>query len=194
MNMRALITKKRVRAIVVVLGFLIVSISLAFVSPEYVAERLGTQNVLLLMFAFGVVGGLTTFTGIPYHLILASFAAGGVNPLALGMVTAAGVMIGDSTMYVLGKNIAPAIPAQFKEVIKKIGIFFDAHPKLLAPALFTYGSLCPFSNDWIVASLSIHGYSFWKIITPLALGNIVFNVAIAYLGIYGYDALSFLIA
>lgn len=186
-------TKKRVRALVVVLMFLCVSIGVAFVSPEYIAQQLGTQNVLVLMFVFGVIGGLTTFTGIPYHLILASFAAGGVNPLALGMVTAAGVMVGDSTMYVLGKNIASAVPAPFVQAIQKIGEFFDTHPKLLAPSLFVYGSVSPFSNDWIVASLSIHGYSFSKIIVPLALGNIVFNVGIAYAGIYGYDALSWFI-
>lgn len=188
--MNSVLTKKRLRALITILGFLSISISLAFVSPDNVVEYIGSTNVLVLMFVFGLIGGLTTFTGIPYHLILASFAAGGVNPLALGIVTAIGVMIGDSTMYVVGKNIAPAVPEYFMQAVAKIGGFFDTHPRLLAPALFVYGSVCPFSNDWIVASLSIHGYSFARIITPLALGNIVFNVGVAYMGVYGYDALS----
>lgn len=192
MNSFAIVTKKRIRAFALILLFLTVSITLALISPENIIEHIGTSNAVLLMFIFGTMGGLTTFTGVPYHLILASFSAGGVHPIILGTATALGVMIGDSTMYFLGKNIAPALPVHFSQAVQKIGDFFDTHPTLFVPTLFLYGSVCPFSNDWIVASLSIHGYSFWKIITPLALGNIVFNIGIAYLGIYGYDAFSLL--
>jgi len=181
--------RARGRALLVVFVFVLVSITLASQSPEDIVALIGNTNAYLLMGIFGVIGGLTTFTGIPYHIFLASFAAGGLNPLLLGLCTAMGVMLGDSTMFFLSKKVAPALPEHVLHVTERIGAFFSAHPHLLAPALFLYGALTPFSNDWIVGSLSVSGYSFRRIMIPLTLGNIVFNIGIAYAGIYAYDAI-----
>jgi len=170
--------------------FLCISIALATIPSENLILFVGGENVFLLMFALGMVGGLTTFTGIPYHLILMSFAAGGINPILLGIATAMGVVVGDSTMFFIGKNIKNVLPESISDLIQSLSYFLKMHPKLITPFLILYGSISPFSNDFIVASLGILGYGYWRIIVPLTLGNIVFNIGIAYAGLYAFDTIA----
>lgn len=186
---RRILTKARIQAFVAVSVFVLVSIAIASIGSEQLIAYVGSENAYLLMFMLGTIGGLTTFTGMPYHMVLISFAAGGLNPIFLGLSTALGVMLGDSTMFFLSKKVAPALPEHVLHITERIGAFFSAHPQLLAPALFLYGAFTPFSNDWVVGSLSVSGYSFRRIMIPLTLGNIVFNIGIAYAGIYAYDAI-----
>lgn len=139
------------------------------------------------MFVLGALGGLTTFSGVPYHLVLMSLAAGGLNPIALGVVTALGVMLGDSTMFLMSKKVAHVLPVSIRHSLSRLSLWLDKWPVLLTPALVLYGTFSPFSNDFIVASLSLLKYSYRRIIIPLAIGNILFNIGLAYIGIYGYD-------
>lgn len=61
-----------------------------------------------------------------------------------------------------------------------------SHPQpwVVPSALFLYGSLIPFSNDFIVISLGVAHYPFWKVMIPLGLGNITFNIWLAFAGAY----------
>lgn len=170
--------------------FLCVSIALATIPSEDLILFVGGENVFLLMFVLGMVGGLTTFTGIPYHLILMNFAVGGINPILLGIATAMGVAIGDSTMFFMSKNIKSALPKRISDLIQSLSYFLNLHPKLITPFLILYGSISPFSNDFIVGSLGILGYGYWRIIVPLTIGNIIFNIGIAYAGLYAFDTIS----
>ncbi|MEC7668335.1 MAG: hypothetical protein VX622_04610, partial [Pseudomonadota bacterium] len=63
------------------------------------------------------------------------------------------------------------------------------HPRFVTPALVAYGTVSPFSNDFVVASLSMGGYGYWRTILPLTVGNIFYNIALAYLGLYAYDTI-----
>lgn len=174
---------------VAVIIFISITSLLFTVTPEKIIDVVGISNAYLLMFVLGVVGGLSTFVGIPYHLILMSLAAGGISPFILGGVTALGVILGDSTMYLIGRGVRPIIPKRLVATISHISSWLERHPRLITPGLFIYGACSPFSNDFIVATLSLSGYSYWRTIIPLALGNCVFNIGIAYLGREAYTAL-----
>lgn len=181
--------KHAIQFAAVILIFLAISLTLGSTSPDTLLGYIGTENAFILMFILGTIGGLTTFTGIPYHLILMSLAAGGINPIGLGISTAFGVMLGDSLMFVLGKQAKTVLPTNIMHRIKEMTQYIDNHPKLLNPALVLYGTFSPFSNDFIVASLSIMGYRYKQIIVPLTIGNIFYNIALAYLGYYAYEAI-----
>lgn len=181
------ISRQQLKVIILVIVFVAVSVSLALVPAETIINLVGSSNALLLMFVFGAIGGLTTFSGIPYHLVLMSLAAGGLNPISLGIVTALGVMVGDSTMFLLSKKVEHVLPPSLQHYLGKLATWLKKWPVLLTPGLVLYGSLSPFSNDFIVASLSLLKYSYRRIIIPLAVGNIIFNIGLAYIGIYGYD-------
>lgn len=177
------------KTVAIIAVYLAVSISLASVPAEDLIDIVGSDNAYILMFALGMIGGFTTFTGIPYHFVLMSLAAGGLNPIGLGVCTAIGVMLGDSTMFVIGNQVKGSLPPRVLATIDKVSTYLISHPRLVTPALVLYGSISPFSNDFVVASLSIGGYGYWRTVIPLTIGNMLYNIALAYLGLYAYDAI-----
>ena len=177
------------RAAVVVGVYLTISLSLASLPAETLIDTVGSDNAYLLMFVLGMVGGFTTFTGIPYHLVLMSLAAGGLDPVWLGIATALGVMTGDSTMFVIGSRVKDSLPPRWQATIDRLSGLLLRHPRIIAPALVVYGTFSPFSNDFVVGSLSVAGYAYWRTILPLTLGNTLYNIGLAYLGFYAYEAI-----
>lgn len=155
-------------------------------SPKELIAFLGIENAYGLMFILSLVGGRALFSGIPYHVILVVLASGGLHPLLLGTLAATGVMAGDTASYYLGYAGRTIIPEDIQFILRKVFSFCAAHPKLSPLAFFLYGSLVPFSNDFIVVSMGLARYSFWKVMVPLGLGNFVFNVSLAYLSVYAY--------
>ncbi|SFR04959.1 hypothetical protein [Poseidonocella sedimentorum] len=170
-------------------AYIAISIAVASFPAEDLIDAVGATNAYVLMFSLGMIGGFTTFTGIPYHLVLMSLAASGLSPVALGVSTAMGVMLGDSTMYLVGSKVKSSMPPRIEATIEHLAERMARHPRLVPPALVTYGAVSPFSNDFVVASLSMIGYSYWRTILPLAMGNTLYNIALAYLGLYAYDAI-----
>ena len=182
--------KQYLPRVFLVLFFLTVSIYINFFSsPEELISLIGVSNAYLLMFFLAFIGGMTTFNGIPYHLVLITLANGGLNPWLLGTLTAFGVMFGDSTSYYLGyqgSNLIPKSLCKIFELIKNFGL---KYPKLMPMLLFLYGSISPFSNDFITISMGLSRYPFFKVMIPLGLGNLVFNVSLAYFATQAYDLL-----
>ncbi|OGZ43091.1 MAG: hypothetical protein A2719_01885 [Candidatus Ryanbacteria bacterium RIFCSPHIGHO2_01_FULL_45_22] len=178
---------------VLIVFILSASFLFSYSSPDQIIALLGVQNAYLLIFVLALLGGLTTFSGVPYHLVLITLATGGLNPVLLGIVTAAGVMMGDSTSYYLGYHGRMFIPTGFQEkVLKGVTLFSDKHPRLLPLLFFLYGSFMPTSNDVITIPMGLTHYPFWRVMIPLGVGNIIFNVALAYVAVHAYGFLQWL--
>jgi membrane protein YqaA with SNARE-associated domain len=176
----------------IMLILLFISMSFYFYvysSPEEMTSFIGLKNAYALIFVLAFLGGMTTFSGIPYHLVLITLATGGLNPLLLGISTAAGVMLGDSTSYYVGYQGSVIIPGALQKILMMIRNFGLKHPKILPLFFFLYGSLSPFSNDFIVISMGLSQYPFWRVMVPLGLGNLVFNISLAYLATQAYNIL-----
>ncbi len=173
----------------VICVYLAISFTLASFPADTIIDKVGSDNAYVLMFALGMIGGFTTFTGIPYHFVLMSLAVGGLDPVALGVCTAVGVMLGDSTMFLIGKQVKDSLPPRVVATIDHFAEYLLKHPRFVTPALVAYGTVSPFSNDFVVASLSMGGYGYWRTILPLTVGNIFYNIALAYLGLYAYDTI-----
>ena len=181
---------KKYFPIVVMLSFIItISFFFSRYSADYLIETVGNDNAYILMFALAFAGGLSTFSGVPYHLVLIALAAGGLNPLYLGIVTAVGVSIGDSTSYFIGYEGRAILPNGIQKFFQKLIDFFMKRKKFLPIFFFLYGSLAPFSNDFIVISMGYARYPFWRVMIPIGLGNVVFNTMLAVLAIYSYSFL-----
>ncbi len=173
----------------VICVYLAISFTLASFPADTILDKVGSDTAYVLMFALGMIGGFTTFTGIPYHFVLMSLAVGGLDPVALGVCTAVGVMLGDSTMFLIGKQVKDSLPPRVVATIDHFAEYLLKHPRFVTPALVAYGTVSPFSNDFVVASLSMGGYGYWRTILPLTVGNIFYNIALAYLGLYAYDTI-----
>lgn len=173
--------------------FLTASIVLnVYVSPEQIISSIGVNNAYLLIFFLAFLGGVSTFSSVPYHLVVVSMAAGGLNPFILGSSAASGVMIGDSTSYYLGHRGKEYIPKRFKKFFSRLRALITHHSRIFPLFCFLYGTFIPFSNDFITITAGLMRYPFWKVIIPLGLGNLVFNTTIALLSSSSSDLLLYL--
>lgn len=170
--------------IILLVGF---SLFFYYISPEGVIGMIGVENAYILMFILSLLGGLSTFSGVPYHVVLIALAVGGVNPFILGIVTAVGVMIGDSTSYYIGYQGRTLMSQRIQNVLEKLSYIKQKYPRLLPVIFLLYGSLLPFSNDVIVIPMGFLRYPFWRVIIPLGVGNIIFNIGLAVIAAYAYS-------
>ncbi len=179
--------QKLVTALPLILGLVVSIVFIFFIGPEALVDYIGVQNAYGLMFLVAAIGGLSTFNSVPYLAVLFVLANTGVNPLLLGLVSALGVMFGDSFSYLLGRGGSAVIPESFEFVFKNIKQFALEYPKLYPLFCFGYGALCPLSNDFVTIASGIANISYKKVMIPLALGNVVFNIAFAYVSVYASD-------
>ena len=158
--------------------------------PTLIVDYLGVSNGYAGAFVLAALGSLSTFISFPYHLIVVTLGAGGLNPFGLGLSAAAGVFISDSASYLIGYKGRDILPARMERIFQTLCGWCLTRPSWLVPlTLFSYGAAVPFSDDFIVISMGLVRYPFWKLMIPLGLGNIVFNTGAALLGAYGYASL-----
>jgi membrane protein YqaA with SNARE-associated domain len=170
------------------LPFIVFSTMLYFVSPADIVSWVGVSNSYLFMFIVAFIGGVSIFSGVPYPAILVTLALGGLNPFYLGVSAAFGLFLGDSSSFFLGRKSEGLITGSMKTLLDKILTLYDRFPKMMPLVFFTYGSVSPFPNDVITISAGIKGFPWSKTMPPLALGNLVFCVGVAYFA----DKLAFL--
>lgn len=158
--------------------------------PADIVDYMGAENAYLVTLVLSFLGGVSTLISVPYHLVLMTFAAGGQNPFLLGLVATIGQGAGDTTSYFLGYsggNIAPQYLHKLMDGLLKWCT--DRSYWQVALALFVYGSISPFSNDFILIPLGIARYPYRKVMLPLILGNLVFNTGAGLLGTYGLSTI-----
>jgi membrane protein YqaA with SNARE-associated domain len=151
---------------------------LALVSPSEVITYVGTDNAYLLMFATALIGGLSFFVGVPYVAMLITLALGDLNPYILGIVTACGVLCGDSVAYFFATRLRRTTSST-QNLIQKIDTLYETSPRYLPLLFLVYGAVSPFPNDLLTVSAGYAKYGFFKTMLPLFAGNVVFCIAIA---------------
>lgn len=173
------------------LAFFVVSLSLifAFTTPERIVEYIGIENGYALLFAIAFFAGVSTFTSVPYQIVLVAFAASGLNPLLLGFVAATGIALGDTVSYTLGhfgRALVPEKGAWIQAKLQRIG---EKHPRLLPLLFFSWGAFMPISNDVVTIPFGIARYPFLKLAIPLWLGTIIHSSMLAFFGEHIFTSL-----
>lgn len=159
---------------------------LIYLGPEQIIEFVGVENAYLLIFVTAIFGGFTTFNIIPYHPLLITLAAGGLNPFILGVLAATGVSLGDSTSYLIGYGGRTILPETAGDWFQRIHSLAVNHPKMFMSLSFIYSSIIPTSNDFITIPAGLARLPFWKVMIPLFLGNVVFDISLAYFAPQAY--------
>lgn len=155
-------------------------------SPGEIVDFFGTQNGYFAILVLSFIGGISIIIPIPYHLVLMTFAAGGMNPVLLGIVATIGQASGDTTSYLLGFSGGKIVPRSLFTVIERFQKWcMSLTYWKFAAALTIYGAISPFSNDWLLLPMGIAHYPYRKIMIPLEIGNLIFNVSAGFLGAYG---------
>lgn len=183
-------TLRQLYAVLPILIVVVVSIIFYFfLSPSELVDFIGIENAYVLMFTIALLGGLTTFNTVPYYSILVLLATAGLNPFFLGLSSAAGVMCGDTFSYYIGSQGATVVPTRLRHLFDYLRGQAELHPKTFPVICFMYGSVSPLSNDFITIPAGMARIPYLTVMIPLALGNIVFNVALSYLAVSSYSAI-----
>lgn len=156
-------------------------------SPEELVARVGSANAYALLFGLAFVSGLSLFGATPYHLVVVTLSLGGMSPWWLGLTAATGVMAGDVFSYALGYGGQELVPARVAGWAKRLAAFLHRYPRLTPGFFFLYGSVAPFSNDLVGVTMGLARFPFVRVMVPLALGNLVFNTALAFLAEHVQD-------
>jgi membrane protein YqaA with SNARE-associated domain len=176
---------RKLTYILVLLMVLSWSVALYFVNPEAIVARVGAHT-LPAVFVAGVIGGTSILFPFPYYLVVATAAAGGAHPVLVGLCAGLGVMLGETTSYLVGHAGRAVLPASATEVFHLLHRWVaDTHSAKFYGFLFVYGCVMPLPNDVILVPLGAAGVPYWRVILPLAAGNIVFNTATAFMAAYG---------
>lgn len=175
--------KYRIALVTVFIGW---TVAIYQFPPAQIVEKLGINNGYATTFVLAFFGGLSTFISIPYHLVVFTLAAGGLNPFVLGTVAGSGVFLGDTTSYFIGYSGRDILPSNLQQIFQKFCGWCITRPSWLVPlAIFSYGALVPFPNDFLVISLGLARYPYWKVMLPLSFGNVIFNIGVSLAGSYG---------
>lgn len=148
-------------------------------SPREWVAQVGPENAYALLFGLALISGLSLFGATPYHLVLVTLAVADMNPWLLGLTAAAGVMIGDSVSYAVGHQGRVALPPRARRVAGRVSEFLSRYPRLVPWFAFVYGAIAPFSNDFVGVTMGVARVSYLRVMVPLGLGNLVFNVGLA---------------
>lgn len=163
-------------------------ILLYFYSPQVLIEKIGVQNSYIVIGVVAVLGGVSSITGASFYTTLTTFAAGGADPLLLGLIGGIGVTFGDSFFYYLGLRGKDLLSGKPKKISQKMECWINKKPSWVPQAIaFIYTALTPLPNDILMVSLAISKVSYKKIIFFVLIGNIGSVIFFAYLARKGVE-------
>ncbi len=180
--------KKEIFIGLIVLLFILWTFLLYNFSPDEIVEFFGIGNGYIIVLILGFLGGTSILFPFPYYLFVLTFGAGGANPLLLGICAGFGVILGETTSYFVGYHGRIILSKKYQEKFNILCKHCNTKTNsiLLTIVLFLYGAFVPFPNDLLILPLAAARYNYWKLIIPLGLGNIIFNIIIAFAGLYGW--------
>lgn len=167
----------------VLLAFIVLwSILLFFITPQELVRMIGVRNGYVLSFLFGVFGEAATISALSYYPAIITLAAGGLNPLLLGLIAGTGMTIGNCIYFFLGKRGRVVLSERFHNQAERVLRWIQNKPSWAVQILiFLYVGFTPFPNNLLTATGGVVDYPFRKLLIPLILGNIVLTTSLAYL-------------
>lgn len=170
-----------VAAAVLLIGFYLLVFT---VSPEQIVRALGAQNGYLVAFLVAAIGGVSTLTGTALYATIATLAAGGLNPLLLGLVGGLGIFISNSIFFLLAYYGRRSVSGKWYERAKQASQWLDERFPRWAVLLFAfiYLGLSPFPDDILMVGLVIAGFTYKQVVPVLLAGGVTLATITAFLG------------
>jgi hypothetical protein len=171
---------------IVLMVFLCVWIATVFtIGPDQLVTFIGPRNGYLVAFLISLMGGFTLFTAVGLTATLASLAAGGLHPVALGIVAGIGITIADMTYYALTLRATRAFPdTRVVRSARKLAHWLEKQPWWILPfIIFVYIGLTPLPNELLAIALALTSVGYRSIVPSLLLGNITLATALALIGV-----------
>ncbi len=171
-------------ALVAALGVLVIfrpelieRLDALFQSWRVLAIDYGLIGVFLAM----LVGNLTIMVIMPSTVVPFLVAAAGVNPIAVGVASGLGALLGEYSGYLLGVLGSGAALRRYPDAYEIVQRIVGRRPKIVWLMLFLF-SLLPLPDDVLFIPLGIIRYGWWKLFLPALAGKLMAGWFIAYGG------------
>lgn len=142
-------------------------------------------------FLIGFLSSFTLFLPTPAFAIIFIMAAGGLNPIALGVIAGLSSATGELIGFAIGHGSRQFLIKKYKKELSRIEKLFQKYRGWLVIFIF---AATPLPFDIIGLFCGNVGYPIKKFIIPTIAGKIVKYLAIACAGFYGIQWLSSLFA
>ncbi len=171
---------KKIKILLFFAPMILFTLGISYIGTDAIIEYIWVSNSYLFMFIIAFIWGVSIFSGIPYPLMLITFALWWLDILYLALATSSGVMLWDSTSYFIWWKVKWAMTGKVKEGFDMLLKIYDTRPKLLPPIFLFYGAFSPLPNDMITLSSGIKWYGFLKTMIPLSIWNFFFCLMLGY--------------
>src|SRR3989338_1224106 len=180
-----MLVKHTLKFITALLVLVAVIALLSYVGPEKLVDLLVLENVYLIVFVLGIIGGVSAFSAAGFYATLFSFALGGADPFILALFSAPGVLIGDFIFWYIGIQGRQIINEEYNSYLLKFSSWLKGKPKWFTPiAVYVYTGFTPFPGDFLMLTLAVLNYKFSQIFIPTLLGNYTLALLVSVLGVY----------
>ncbi len=179
--------RRRRNALLALLGLALFLIGWAILlnrlGARGVVELIGIRNGYLIVFLMAAAGGLSAATSVPLYATIATFAAGGLEPLLLGLAAGSGLSFGDSLFFLVGLEGRRASTGRLEERLERLSAWFERRPRwALRLAIYAYAGLTPLPNDVMMVTLAASGVRYRLILPSLIAGNLTLATLVALFG------------
>lgn len=169
----------------------VVTTLLTYVHPADVVRSIGVENVYLMTFLLGIIGGVSALTATGFYATVFAFALGGANPFLLALFSAPGVFIGDLAFWYLGHKAKAVVEHALDGKLKRSSEWLTTKPAWFIPVgTYLYSAFTPLPGDLLMLVLALSGVSLRRVVIPIILGNYTIALIVSLTAIYGISAIS----
>lgn len=157
-----------------------------FVPPEEIVGAVGVTNSYVVAFLIAAIGGVSSLTGVAFYSTLATFGAGGSNPLLLALIGGVGIFISDSIFFFLAYHGHKSIPERWRRAVDRAFSWVRTHPRRLVLILsYFYLGFVPLPSDLLMLVLVLAGYRYREVAPVLLAAGVTLAFIAASVG-YGW--------
>lgn len=147
---------------------------LMFFRPSEIVAWLGVTNSYLVAFLISIFGAIASITPVSTYPGIYTMAAGGIHPLLLAPIAAAGLTIGDYIFVFFGLSARGALSERITDKIENVMRWLNDKPtRFIQVFIFVWVGFLPIANNLLTAPLAMTGFHPRKMFVPLVLGNLM---------------------
>lgn len=178
--------RRHIILIAVLLFVVAVNTLYLFVPPDEIVGAVGVTNSYIVAFMIAAIGGVSSLTGVALYSTLATFGAGGSNPLLLALIGGAGIFISDSIFFFLAYHGHKSIPERFRRAVDRTLAWSRTHPRQIVLVLsYFYLGVMPLPSDLLMLVLVLAGYRYREVAPMLLAAGVTLAFIAASVG-YGW--------
>lgn len=156
---------------------------LIIINPENIVEKIGFNNIYIIVFFLMTFAGGSSFTAPTAYTFLFAVIAGGTPIIPIIIISGLASSIGDAFYVYFGRRGNSIMTNKTRNRINKFIEKIENKPKIVMPIfIFLYAAFIPMPNDIMTVTLGLAGYRTRQLIIPIILGNIVYFTLLLFLG------------